>query len=248
MRAPVIELRDVAKHFGAIEAVQRLSFDIDAGQIVTLVGDNGAGKSTVVKMIAGTLQPTSGEILIEGESISMKGPQDARQHGVETVYQDLALATQQAVWRNLFLGRELHWPFPPIMKAGEMRRIARELFADLAVNIPDERVEVAALSGGQRQAVAIARAAHWASRVILMDEPTAALGVAETERVESLIRRLSDRGTAVLLISHNMAQVFRLADRIVILRRGVHVDTVNRRDVSEADVVAMITGASISAR
>jgi len=246
MTSRVIELRDVRKQFGAIEAVQGISVDIGPGEIVALVGDNGAGKSTVVKMIAGTLQPTSGEILISGESISFKGPQDARKHGIETVYQDLALATQQSVWRNLFLGREARLRFLPMMNAKYMRRTARELFTDLSVNIPDERVEVAALSGGQRQAVAIARAAHWASRVILMDEPTAALGVAETERVEALIRRLAERGTAVLLISHNMAQVFRLADRIVVLRRGVHVATVERADVSEADVVALITGAKVS--
>lgn len=245
MNESALELHDVTKHFGAIQAVQGISFAVQPGEITALVGDNGAGKSTVVKMIAGTLQPTSGSITIAGEPVSMKGPQDARRHGVETVYQDLALATQQSVWRNLFLGRELRYRWLPIMKANSMRGTAKQLFTDLSVNIPDERVDIAALSGGQRQAVAIARAAHWASRVILMDEPTAALGVAETDRVEALIRRLADRGTAVLLISHNMSQVFRLANQVVVLRRGIHVGTVERSSVTESDVVAMITGAEV---
>lgn len=241
---PVIELKDIRKSFGAIEAVKGLSFDVEAGEVVALVGDNGAGKSTVVKMIAGTEQPTAGDVLINDTSVHFRSPHDARRHGIETVFQDLAVATQQSVWRNLFLGRELTYPRLPILRSSEMRQISRELFEDLSVNIPDERVELGALSGGQRQAVAIARAARWAKSLVLMDEPTAALGVAETEKVEQLIQRLSGRGTAVLLISHNMGQVFRLADRIVVLRRGTHVGTVRRVDVSPSDVVGMITGAA----
>jgi len=240
----VVELRDIRKIFGAIEAVKGLSFGVGQGEVVALVGDNGAGKSTIVKMIAGTEQPTSGDVIINGSAVHFRGPHDARHQGIETVFQDLALATQQSVWRNLFLGRELTYPFFSLMKSAEMRRISRELFDDLAVNIPDERVELSALSGGQRQAVAIARASRWAQSLVLMDEPTAALGVAETDRVENLIQKLASRGTAVLLISHDMGQVFRLADRIVVLRRGAHVGTVNRIDVSPSDVIGMITGAS----
>lgn len=240
----VIELKEIRKTFGAIEAVKGLSFDVEAGEVVALVGDNGAGKSTVVKMIAGTEQPTAGDVLVNDSNVHFRSPHDARRHGIETVFQDLAVATQQSVWRNLFLGRELTYPRLPIMRGSEMRRISRELFEELSVNIPDERVELGALSGGQRQAVAIARAARWATSLVLMDEPTAALGVAETEKVEQLIQRLSGRGTSVLLISHNMGQVFRLADRIVVLRRGTHVGTVRRADVSPSDVVSMITGAA----
>jgi ABC-type sugar transport system ATPase subunit len=235
----VVHLR---KEFGAVAAVDGVTLDADGGEVVALVGDNGAGKSTVVNCLAGVHPPTSGRILLDGAAVQFSHPLEARRQGIEAVLQDLALADLQPVYMNVFLGREL--------VRGPLRRLDRDAMAaetqrlldNLDVRIDSPRKTIRDLSGGQRQGVAIARAVHWAQRVVLMDEPTASLGVAETERVEELIRRLRERGTAVLLVSHSLDQVFRLADRICVLRRGRQVGIRAASETTGEEIVAMITG------
>ncbi len=239
---PVVRIERVRKEFGAVVAIEEVTLDVNAGDIVALVGDNGAGKSTVVKCIAGVYPPTSGQILLEGRPVRFSSPLDARSQGIEVVFQDLALANAQPVYMNMFLGREL--------AKGPLRRLDRKAMAaetqklldELDVRIDSPQNRIRDLSGGQRQGVAIARAVHWAQRLILMDEPTAALGVAETRCVEDLIRRMRDRGQAILIVSHSLDQVFRLADRICVLRRGKQVGIRRTSDTTGDEIVAMITG------
>jgi ABC-type sugar transport system ATPase subunit len=239
---PLVRVEHLRKEFGAVVAVDGVTFDADGGEVVALVGDNGAGKSTVVNCLAGVYPPTSGRILLDGAAVQFLHPLEARRQGIEAVFQDLALADLQPVYMNMFLGREL--------VRGLLRRLDREtmsaetqrLLDDLDVRIDSPRKTIRDLSGGQRQAVAIARAVHWAQRLVLMDEPTASLGVAETQRVEELIRRLRDRGTAILLISHSLEQVFGLADRICVLRRGKQVGIRTAAQTTGEEIVAMITG------
>jgi len=239
---PLVRLERVRKEFDAVVAVEELTLELDAGEIVALVGDNGAGKSTVVKCLAGVYSPTSGRILLEGRPVRFSSPLDARTQGIEVVLQDLALASAQPVYMNVFLGREL--------VKRPLRRLDRDAMAARTATLLDEldvRVDSATqpvrnLSGGQRQGVAIARAMLWAERLVLMDEPTAALGVVETQRVEELIRRMRDRGRAILLVSHSLDQVFRLADRICVLRRGKQVGVRQRSETSADELVEMITG------
>jgi ABC-type sugar transport system ATPase subunit len=239
---PLVRIERLRKEFRAVVALQEMTLDIDAGAIVALVGDNGAGKSTLVKCIAGVYPPTSGQILLEGRPVRFASPLDARGQGIEVVFQDLALANLQPVYMNMFLGREL--------VKGPLRRLDREAMAaetqtlldELDVRIAGTQRTVRDLSGGERQGVAIARAVHWAQRLVLMDEPTAALGVAETRRVEELIRRMRDRGRAILLVSHSLDQVFRLADEICVLRRGRQVGIRRPSETTGDEIVAMITG------
>jgi simple sugar transport system ATP-binding protein len=238
----LIRIERVRKEFGAVLALEEVTLDVHPGHIVALVGDNGAGKSTVVKCIAGVYPPTSGQILLEGQPVHFSSPLDARSQGIEAVFQDLAVANLQPVYMNMFLGREL--------VKGPLRRLDREAMAaetqtaldELEVRIDSPRKTTRDLSGGQRQAVAIARAVHWARRLVLMDEPTAALGVAETRRVEELIRRMRDRGRAILMVSHSLDQVFRLADRVCVLRRGKQVGVRRTSETTGDEIVAMITG------
>jgi simple sugar transport system ATP-binding protein len=240
--APLVRIERLRKEFGGVVALEEVTLDVNPGDIVALVGDNGAGKSTVVKCIAGIYPPTSGRILLEGQPVDFSSPLDARSQGIETVFQDLALANAQPVYMNMFLGREL--------VKGPLRRLDREAMAaetqtlldDLDVRIDSPRKTIRNLSGGQRQGVAIARAVHWARRLVLMDEPTAALGVAETQRVEELIRRMRDRGRAILIASHSLDQVFRLADRVCVLRRGKQVGIRRTSETTGEEIVAMITG------
>ncbi len=223
-------------------AVEGLTLEIQPGEIVALVGDNGAGKSTVVKCLAGVYPPTLGRILLEGQPVSFSSPLDARTQGIEVVLQDLALAAAQPVYMNVFLGRELvKGPLRWLDRAA-MTSETQALLDELAVRIPSPTLPVRNLSGGQRQGVAIARAMLWAQRLVLLDEPTAALGVAETQRTEELIRRMRDRGRAILLVSHSLEQVFRLADRICVLRRGKQVGVRQRSETSADELVEMITG------
>jgi ABC-type sugar transport system ATPase subunit len=239
---PLIRIERLRKEFRALVAVEEVTLDVNPGDIVALVGNNGAGKSTVVKCIAGVYPPTSGQILVEGEPVHFSSPFDARSQGIEVVFQDLALAPAQPVYMNMFLGREL--------VKGPLRRLDREAMAgqtktlleELDVRIDSPQRTVRDLSGGQRQGVAIARAMHWAPRLVLMDEPTAALGVAETQRVEEQIRRMRDRGRAILLVSHSLDQVFRLADKICVLRRGKQVGIRRTSDTTGDEIVSMITG------
>ena len=237
-----LELRGIHKQFGAITAIERFDLEVAPGEIVALVGDNGAGKSTLVKIVSGLYQPTGGEIRLNGEPAAFRDPSDARSHGVEVVYQDLALVDKQPVYMNLFLGRELtRGPFRTLDRA-RMARETQDLMTELDVRIPSPHATLSDLSGGQRQGIAIARATHWARGLVLMDEPTAALGVAETSKVEETILRLKARGAAVLIVSHNLEQVFRIADRVTVLRRGTQVGTRSIDTVSKNDLVAMITG------
>ncbi|WP_423494584.1 sugar ABC transporter ATP-binding protein [Microbacterium esteraromaticum] len=239
-----LELRGITKSFGAVTAIKNFDLRVEPGEIVALVGDNGAGKSTLMKIIAGVYQPTGGEILLRGRKASLTDASAARAQGIEVVYQDLALVDQQPVYMNLFLGRELVrgiWPFQ-ILDRAEMARQTQELVDELDVRIPSAKATLSDLSGGQRQAIAISRATHWASNLVLMDEPTAALGVAETAKVESLMMRLRERGTAVVVVSHNMEQVFRVADRVTVLRRGTQVGTKRTADTTHNELVSMITG------
>jgi simple sugar transport system ATP-binding protein len=237
-----LRLEGISKHFGGVTAIQRFDLDVRPGEIVALVGDNGAGKSTLVKIISGLYQPSAGSILLNGERVSFRDASDARRKGVEVVYQDLALVDNQPVYMNMFLGREL--------VRGPLRRLDRRRMAgetqsmidELDVRIPSPQATIRDLSGGQRQGVAIARATHWAKGLVLMDEPTAALGVAETAKVEETILKLKERGSAVLIVSHNLDQVFRIADTVTVLRRGTQVATRPLADVSRNDVVAYITG------
>ncbi|HEX8857267.1 MAG TPA: ATP-binding cassette domain-containing protein [Thermoleophilaceae bacterium] len=240
--SPLVRIEQLRKEFQAIVAVDELTLDVDSGEIVALVGDNGAGKSTVVKCLAGVHSPTSGRILLDGEPAHFSGPLDARGNGIDVVLQDLALADMQPVYMNVFLGREL--------VTGTLRRLDRRAMAaetgrlldELGVHIDSPRQQIRSLSGGQRQGVAIARAMRWAQRLVLMDEPTAALGIAETERVEELIRRMRDQGRAILLVSHSLDQVFRLADRICVLRRGRQVGIRSTGETTGDEIVSMITG------
>jgi len=238
---PVLVLKDIRKSFGAVTAIANFSLDIRPGEIVALVGDNGAGKSTLIKIISGVHAPTSGSITIEGETVSMASASMARAHGIEVVYQDLALADQQTVYMNMFLGRE------PVNRFGLLDRRTmisetEKLVKELDVRIPSAHATIRDLSGGQRQGVAIARATRWASKLILLDEPTAALGVAETAKVEAIVQSLKSRNIGVLIISHSLDQVFKLSDRICVLRRGKQIGIRNTAETNKNEIVSMITG------
>jgi D-xylose transport system ATP-binding protein len=242
---PVLRLKGVSKRFGAVQALTDAALEIMPGEVVALVGDNGAGKSTLVKVISGVGPANDGTIEWEGERVSIDRPQDAQRLGIATVYQDLALADNLDVVGNLFLGQEER-RFG-VLDDIDMERQARELLQTLSVKIPSVRTQVASLSGGQRQSVAIARSLLGEPKVVMLDEPTAALGVAQTAEVLSLIRRLKERGYGLLLISHNLADIFEVADRIVVLRLGRNAGVFDAHGDSSEDVVAAITGASDSA-
>jgi simple sugar transport system ATP-binding protein len=237
-----MKVRNLEKSFGAVKAVQKYSVEIKPGDVVALVGDNGAGKSTVVKMLAGLYKPDAGEILVNDNHVTLKSAIDARSAGIETVLQDLALVPQRPVYLNLFLGREATKTAIGFLDHKLMCRESEELFLELGVNIPNVKLPIGSLSGGQRQAVAIARAARWSRSLVIMDEPTAALGIAETAKVEELIRNLSLRGTAIFLVSHNLDQVFRLSSRISVLRRGEHIGEFGTSQVTKNEIVSKITG------
>jgi simple sugar transport system ATP-binding protein len=244
---PILEARDISKNFGRVLALRGADFNVNAGEVVALVGDNGAGKSTLIKCLAGVEQPDAGEILFEGRPVEIHSPLDARRLGIETVYQDLALAAELDAGANMFLGREVMRPgllgkFGFIDKQA-MRARSRDAFANLGVALQDTAAPVATMSGGQRQGIAVSRAVTWASKVVFMDEPTAALGVVQTRNVLDLIARVRDQGLAVVLISHNMPEVFEVADRIEVLRLGERVAQLRRSDVTMEDVVGAMTGA-----
>lgn len=236
----ILSLRGIGKNFGAVSALTDINLDVHEGEVVALVGDNGAGKSTLVKVLAGVHQPTSGEILFRGQPVTMAGPSDALRLGIATVYQDLSLCENLDVVANLFLGHELNpWQLDEV--AMEVR--AWTLLGELAARIPSVREPIASLSGGQRQTVAIARSLLLDPRIVMLDEPTAALGVAQTAEVLNLIERLRDRGHGVIMISHNMEDVRAVADSIVVLRLGRN-NGVFTADASNTELVGAITGAT----
>jgi simple sugar transport system ATP-binding protein len=240
----VLELENISKHFGAIHAVNDVSLTLDAGQVVGLMGDNGAGKSTLVKMIAGNFRPSHGTMRMDGTELVLHKPVEARQHGIEIVHQDLALCNNLTAAANVFLGREMvqgHGPFH-ILDYAAMYRRAGEIFAELKSETRPRDL-VKQMSGGQRQAVAIARTRLANAKIVLMDEPTAAISVRQVAEVLSLIRLLRDQGIAVVLISHRMPDVFSVSDRIIVLRRGRKVADKVIGDTSPQEVTGLITGA-----
>ena len=243
MAEPILSLRGVSKNFGAVAALTDIELDVNPGEVVALVGDNGAGKSTLVKVLAGVHQPSSGVIRFDGREVTMDTPAAAMKLGISTVYQDLALCENLDVVANLFLGHEIS-PFALDEVAMEVR--AWTLLQELAARIPSVREPIASLSGGQRQTVAIARSLILNPRIIMLDEPTAALGVAQTAEVLNLIERVRDRGLGVIMISHNMEDVRAVADRIVVLRLGRN-NGIFDRSASQQELVAAITGASDNA-
>jgi fructose transport system ATP-binding protein len=248
---PIFQARGIVKQFGHVTALSGADFELYPGEVLAVIGDNGAGKSTLIKVLSGALQPDEGELRLDGEQVHFRNPLDARRAGIETVYQDLAVAPALDIASNLFLGRELRRGGPlggvlRMLDKGEMRQQASRALAELHIGIPSVRAAVENLSGGQRQGVAVARAAAWGRRVVIMDEPTAALGVKETAQVVELIKRVRDRGLPVILISHDMPHVFELADRIHIMRLGKRAAVVTPKTHSMQEAVAIMTGASVA--
>jgi D-xylose transport system ATP-binding protein len=242
--APLLRLEEITKNFGAIRALRGVSFDLHKGEVVALLGDNGAGKSTLVKVIAGGLQATSGRMIFEGVEKNFQSPADAKAHGIETVYQDLSLCTNVDVVANFFMGREIVKPFLgiPILQEREMQEVVDKALANAGTKIPSLRINVEHLSGGQRQAIELNRFVHWGGKLVLLDEPFAALGVEQTRRGLEMIRRIAARGIGILIITHIMAQAFQVADRIVVIRQGRVVGDVKRSKTSPDAIVQMITG------
>lgn len=241
----VLTAENITKSFGGVHALKGASITMRRGEVTALIGDNGAGKSTLVRCLSGIHRPDGGTITLGGERVQLDSPLDARAHGIETVQQNLALVEDLTVWQNFFVGREITKGVGPVrfLDRAAMRTKAETLLGGLAVNVPPVTSRVRRLSGGQRQAVAIARAAGWGSSIVIMDEPTAALGVQETARVEAVIRKLQDSGVAVLLISHNFDQVLRLAQHVWVMRAGLAVAERRADQTSGDELVALITGA-----
>ncbi len=245
----VLELRGLSKSFGPVHAVKSVSLSIYPGEVIGLVGDNGAGKSTLTRMMAGTIRPDTGDIVVAGEKQTFESAQDARRAGVETVFQTLALVPGLDIVENIFLGRELLASGPlgavtRTMDVAAMRRRVQGGYERFGLGLPDIRTKVAGLSGGQRQVVAIARAVLWGSRIVVLDEPTAALGVKQTELVLSFIEQLRSHNVAVVFISHNMQHVMRVADRVCVLRLGRKVFDGQMSALTGTDLVALMTGAA----
>jgi fructose transport system ATP-binding protein len=246
--APILQARGLVKRYGRVTAIDGADFDLLPGEVLAVVGDNGAGKSSLIKALSGALMPDAGEIKVDGSTVHFRGPLDARRAGIETVYQDLALAPALDIATNLFMGREKRldgWRgrFLRTLDAKSMRTEAQRVLDELGINIKSIAQLVETLSGGQRQAVAVARAAAFGTKVVIMDEPTAALGVAESAKVLELIGRIRDRGLPVVLISHNMPHVFEIADRVHVHRLGKRVALVKPAESSMNEVVGLLTGA-----
>jgi len=240
----LVEVTDVWKSFGEVVALRGASVWADRGELTAIVGDNGAGKSTLIKCISGIHSPDQGTIEVGGQIADYSGPEEARHRGIETVYQDLALVDELAVYQNVFLDRELTWGVGPIrlLARRKMQEETSSLFAELNVSVPSITGRVRGLSGGQRQAVAIARGVMWGRELVIMDEPTAALGVRETAKVERMVSELVARGIGIIIISHNLEQVMRLSDRIWVMRAGRVVAGMPTSQASKEDVIGMITG------
>ena len=243
--SPILELKGVSKAFGAVQALYKVDFEVRRGEVMALVGDNGAGKSTLIKGIAGIHAFDEGETFFEGEQVTIHGPRDAAQHGIEVVYQDLALADNLDVVANMYLGREQVSRI--VLDEPTMEQNARKTLDSLSVTtLRSVRQAVAGLSGGQRQAVAVAKAVMWNSKVVILDEPTAALGVAQTRQVLDLVRRLADRGLAVVIISHNLHDIFEVGDRITVLRLGQSVALYEKDKTTQQEVVHAITAGTLA--
>jgi len=239
--SPTLELRGISKHFGSVQALQEAQFEVRDGEVMALVGDNGAGKSTLIKCVAGIYSIDDGEVLFEGRPVRIHGPKDAAKLGFEVVYQDLALCDNLDVVQNMYLGREAHDPLLRLQEAPMEQRTIETLDSLSVTTIRSVRQPVATLSGGQRQSIAVARAVMWNSRVVFLDEPTAALGVAQTRQVLDLVRRLADQGLAVVLVSHNLSDIFEVADRITVLRLGRTVGVYEKDKTTQNEIVQAIT-------
>ena len=246
---PILEGRGLTKRYGRVTAMENCDFELMPGEILAVIGDNGAGKSTLIKALSGAIKPDSGEILLEGKNVSFSSPIHAREHGIETVYQTLAMSPALSIADNMFMGREILKPgfmgaFLRQLDKSKMREIARDKLSELGLmTIQNINQKVETLSGGQRQGVAVARAAAFGSNVVILDEPTAALGVKEGRRVLELIQEVKSRGIPIILISHNMPHVFEVADRIHVHRLGSRLCVLNPKDISMSDAVALMTGA-----
>lgn len=246
MTTPILEARNVSIRFGGVEALKRVTLTVNPGEVLALAGDNGAGKSTLIKVISGVYHPHEGELFFEGERLEMRDPQDARTKGIETIYQDLALADNLDVGSNIFLGREpMHRRFGlNVIDRAHMHKVAKAVLDKLDIVIPEKKLTgpVRTLSGGQRQAIAIGRAIYWDARVLIMDEPTAALGVPEQRKVMELIHGLKAEGVAVILISHNLHDIFGVADRIMVLRRGELAGERLTKETDGDEIVRLMVG------
>lgn len=243
--APLLEVRNLSKSFGPVQALKDLSMTVAAGEVVALAGDNGAGKTTLIKALSGVYPPTSGQILLRGDEVKFSDPQEARALGIETIYQDLALADNLSIGGNIFLGREpmrKAFGFLPVVDRSKMADAAKETMALLDFHVSRMDAPVSNFSGGQRQAVAIGRAVYWNAQLLIMDEPTAALGVPEQRKVISLIHQLKDQGRGVVFISHNLQDIFAVSDRIVVLRRGVQAGMRKISETSHDEVVKLMIG------
>ncbi len=238
---PLLQLRGITKSFGSVQALTEVDFEVRHGEVMALVGDNGAGKSTLIKCVAGTHTADSGEILFDGNEVHIHGPKDAARLGIEVVYQDLALCDNLDVVQNMYLGREEHNWFLQLNEPTMETKTAETLRSLAVTTIRSIRQPVATLSGGQRQSVAVARAVMWNSKLVILDEPTAALGVAQTEQVLALVRRLAEQGLSVVIISHNLHDVFETANRITVLRLGRNVGVYEREKTTQQEVVEAIT-------
>ncbi|WP_062210360.1 ATP-binding cassette domain-containing protein [Demequina oxidasica] len=247
MTTPIYEARDISRSYGSVRALEGANFDVYPGEISALIGDNGAGKSTLVRILSGAEQPNGGQILFNGEPIQLETPTDARSRGIETVFQDLALANHLDPIQNMYLGRELMKPGVMgalgFMQRSAMKNEGKRAFSELGATVRNFSGPVGGMSGGQRQAIAVARAAAWASEVIFLDEPTAALGVVQTKGVMDLIRRIRDKGIAVVLISHSMPHVLDVADRVHVLRHGKRVAVMDAKSTNVEELVGAMTGA-----
>lgn len=247
--ATVLRVRGVTKHYGHVQALRGVDMEVRAGEVVGLVGDNGAGKSTLIGVLSGAIEPTDGSFEFEGEHVRLASPSHARQLGIETVYQDLALALEVPIWANLFLGREQRrrglLGALGFLDKRRMIASAEQELAATRIRIGSVRARTSALSGGQRQAIAVARATAWGSKLVLMDEPTAALGVEQQHRVGELVRHVADQGVPVVLISHNLPQVRELCDRVLVMYRGRIVADLDPRHESVETIISWITGAAL---
>jgi len=246
--AAVLEARHITRHFGAVVALADASLSLKRHEVLGLVGDNGAGKSTLLKILSGIVAPSSGEILIDGKPVQLKRAQDAMDAGIETVYQDLALVDTMSAYQNVYLGREELSKNPlkrflNLVDDKQMRQRARDVLESLQVKIPSINVTVKGMSGGQRQCLAIARALLWGRRIVILDEPTAALGVRETGQVLDVIRELRKQDVSVIIVSHNMQQLMSVADRITVMRLGRSIATRTVKDTQVSEIVGLITGA-----
>lgn len=246
---PILELKNISKHFGNVIALNNINFELYPNEILALLGDNGAGKSTLIKIISGALRPTEGEIYYKGKRVEFETPKDAKKLGIETVYQDLALVDTLNVHSNIFLGREIIGKYLGgiirILKNREMEKKTKEMLNELEINIDDVRAEVENLSGGQKQAVALAKSIFWGKEVVILDEPTAALGVRESKKALELIVKLKKKYLSIIVITHNIQHAFHIADRIIILRHGNRIGTKNVKETNPDEIVKMITGADL---